>query len=77
MGGCLAAMQCAWLWIWGSTEHWRNWPTALRMELPSEVKQRSETLVRYIAGGSMLATDSRAIVVSARIWLCLYWFDHQ
>lgn len=43
-------------------------------------KRRTEEEERDL--GTILASDDCAVaemtlVVSARIWLCLYWFDHQ
>lgn len=44
-------------------------------------KQRTEEEERNLGNMSLLIKVdtllSRHIVVSARIWLCLYWFDHQ
>lgn len=43
-------------------------------------KQRTEEEERNLGKISLIRLDtllSRHIVVSARIWLCLYWFDHQ
>lgn len=45
----------------------------------SEEEERDLGTVHLSRSDSEMSSDSmiRVVVVSARIWLCLYWFDHQ
>ena len=58
-----------------STNGWLPSGHAMRMALDLGLHRALEKL----ADDSKKRTDEeeRDLVVSARIWLCLYWFDHQ
>ncbi|KAF8530530.1 hypothetical protein BU17DRAFT_35754 [Hysterangium stoloniferum] len=59
-----------------STNGWLPCGHAMRMALDLGLHRALEKLAD---GGNKRRTDDeeRDLVVSARIWLCLYWFDHQ
>ncbi|KAF8532542.1 hypothetical protein JB92DRAFT_2688064 [Gautieria morchelliformis] len=59
-----------------STNGWLPSGHAMRMALDLGLHRALEKMVD---GGAKRRTDEeeRHLVVSARIWLCLYWFDHQ
>ncbi|KAF8590908.1 hypothetical protein K439DRAFT_1116990 [Ramaria rubella] len=59
-----------------STNGWLPSGHAMRMALDLGLHRALEKLAD---GGAKRRTDEeeRDLVVSARIWLCLYWFDHQ
>jgi hypothetical protein len=58
-----------------STNGWLPSGHALRMALDLGLHRAPEKL----ADKSKKRSDEeeRDLVVSSRIWLCLYWFDHQ
>ncbi|PAV18592.1 hypothetical protein PNOK_0543400 [Pyrrhoderma noxium] len=62
-----------------STNGWLPSGHAMRMALDLGLHRALEKLAVEPAHGSKRRTEEeeRDLVVSARIWLCLYWFDHQ
>jgi hypothetical protein len=59
-----------------STNGWLPSGHALRMALDLGLHRALEKLAD--SGGKTLSEEEqRDLVVSSRIWLCLYWFDHQ
>ncbi|KAG5651169.1 hypothetical protein H0H81_009633 [Sphagnurus paluster] len=65
------AVQAAW-----STNGWLPSGHAMRMALDLGLHRALEKLADD-SGKQRTADEERDLVVSARIWLCLYWFDHQ
>ena len=59
-----------------STNGWLPSGHAMRMALDLGLHRALEKLAE--SGGKRRSEEEeRDLVVSARIWLCLYWFDHQ
>lgn len=70
------AVQAMLLLAAWSTSGWLPSGHALRMALDLGLHLALEQLAD--SGGKRLSEEEeRHLVVSARIWLCLYWFDHQ
>ncbi|KAF9038300.1 hypothetical protein BDZ89DRAFT_1090554 [Hymenopellis radicata] len=59
-----------------STNGWLPSGHAMRMALDLGLHRALEKLADD-AGKQRTEEEERDLVVSARIWLCLYWFDHQ
>ncbi|EIN12012.1 hypothetical protein PUNSTDRAFT_83912 [Punctularia strigosozonata HHB-11173 SS5] len=59
-----------------STNGWLPSGHAMRMALDLGLHRALEKLVDD-NGKKRTEEEERDLVVSARIWLCLYWFDHQ
>jgi len=59
-----------------STNGWLPSGHALRMALDLGLHRALEKLADD-SGKHRTQEEERDLVVSARIWLCLYWFDHQ
>ncbi|KAF9060648.1 hypothetical protein BDP27DRAFT_1429814 [Rhodocollybia butyracea] len=59
-----------------STNGWLPSGHAMRMALDLGLHRALEKLADD-SGKQRTQDEERDIVVSARIWLCLYWFDHQ
>ncbi|KAF9049734.1 hypothetical protein BJ165DRAFT_1341892 [Panaeolus papilionaceus] len=59
-----------------STNGWLPSGHAMRMALDLGLHRALEKLVDE-SGKQRTEEEERNLVVSARIWLCLYWFDHQ
>ncbi|KAF5393330.1 hypothetical protein D9757_000582 [Collybiopsis confluens] len=59
-----------------STNGWLPSGHAMRMALDLGLHRALEKLADD-AGKQRTQDEERDLVVSARIWLCLYWFDHQ
>jgi Fungal specific transcription factor domain len=59
-----------------STNGWLPSGHALRMALDLGLHRALDKLADD-AGKQRTEEEERNLVVSARIWLCLYWFDHQ
>ncbi|PPQ67296.1 hypothetical protein CVT25_005880 [Psilocybe cyanescens] len=59
-----------------STNGWLPSGHAMRMALDLGLHRALEKLVDD-SGKQRTEEEERNLVVSARIWLCLYWFDHQ
>jgi Fungal specific transcription factor domain len=60
---------------WSSSSGWLPSGHALRMALDLGLHRALEELAD--SSGKRSDGEERHLVVSARIWLCLYWFDHQ
>ncbi|KAI0000426.1 hypothetical protein BJV77DRAFT_1058039 [Russula vinacea] len=59
-----------------STNGWLPSGHALRMALDLGLHRALEKLADS-SGKTLSEEEQRDLVVSSRIWLCLYWFDHQ
>ncbi len=59
-----------------STNGWLPSGHALRMALDLGLHRALEKLADA-SGKTLSEEEQRDLVVSSRIWLCLYWFDHQ
>lgn len=59
-----------------STNGWLPSGHAMRMALDLGLHRALEKLADN-SGKQRTEEEERNLVVSARIWLCLYWFDHQ
>jgi Fungal specific transcription factor domain len=59
-----------------STNGWLPCGHALRMALDLGLHRALEKLADS-NGKTLGDEEERDLVVSSRIWLCLYWFDHQ
>ncbi|KIP11627.1 hypothetical protein PHLGIDRAFT_99458 [Phlebiopsis gigantea 11061_1 CR5-6] len=59
-----------------STNGWLPSGHAMRMALDLGLHRALEKLAEDV-GKKRTEEEERNLVVSARIWLCLYWFDHQ
>ncbi|KAH7916535.1 hypothetical protein BJ138DRAFT_1074936 [Hygrophoropsis aurantiaca] len=59
-----------------STNGWLPSGHAMRMALDLGLNRALEKLAED-TGKKRTEDEERDLVVSARIWLCLYWFDHQ
>ncbi|KAG6874460.1 hypothetical protein C0995_010368 [Termitomyces sp. Mi166 len=59
-----------------STNGWLPSGHAMRMALDLGLHRALEKLADE-SGKQRTPDEERDLVVSARIWLCLYWFDHQ
>ena len=59
-----------------STNGWLPSGHALRMALDLGLHRALEKLADS-SGKALSDEEERDLVVSSRIWLCLYWFDHQ
>lgn len=59
-----------------STNGWLPSGHAMRMALDLGLHRALEKLADVV-GKQRTEEEERNLVVSARIWLCLYWFDHQ
>ncbi|KAJ2922736.1 hypothetical protein H1R20_g14352, partial [Candolleomyces eurysporus] len=59
-----------------STNGWLPSGHAMRMALDLGLHRALEKLAED-TGKQRTEEEERNLVVSARIWLCLYWFDHQ
>jgi hypothetical protein len=59
-----------------STNGWLPSGHAMRMALDLGLHRALEKLADD-TGKQRTQEEERDLVVSARIWLCLYWFDHQ
>ncbi|KAK7472549.1 hypothetical protein VKT23_000664 [Stygiomarasmius scandens] len=59
-----------------STNGWLPSGHAMRMALDLGLHRALDKLADE-SGKSRSEEEERDLVVSARIWLCLYWFDHQ
>jgi hypothetical protein len=60
-----------------STSGWLLSGHAMRMALDLGLHRALETLADRNPAKRRSSEEERDLVVSARIWLCLYWFDHQ
>ncbi|QRW21567.1 Fungal Zn(2)-Cys(6) binuclear cluster domain [Rhizoctonia solani] len=60
-----------------STNGWLPSGHAMRMALDLGLHRALEKLADGPSEGKRSEAEERDLVVSARIWLCLYWFDHQ
>ncbi|QRV93837.1 Fungal Zn(2)-Cys(6) binuclear cluster domain [Ceratobasidium sp. AG-Ba] len=60
-----------------STNGWLPSGHAMRMALDLGLHRALEKLADGPSEGKRSEEEERDLVVSARIWLCLYWFDHQ
>ncbi|CAE6417206.1 unnamed protein product [Rhizoctonia solani] len=60
-----------------STNGWLPSGHAMRMALDLGLHRALEKLADGPSEGKRSEVEERDLVVSARIWLCLYWFDHQ
>lgn len=60
-----------------STDGWRPSGHAMRMALDLGLNCALEKLLDEKGMKQRTEEEERTIVISARIWLCLYWFDHQ
>ena len=60
-----------------STSGWLLSGHALRMALDLGLHHALEKLAETNPAKKRNPEEERDLVVSARIWLCLYWFDHQ
>ncbi|KAG9125199.1 hypothetical protein FRC07_008597 [Ceratobasidium sp. 392] len=60
-----------------STNGWLPSGHAMRMALDLGLHRALEKLADGPSDGKRSEEEERDLVVSARIWLCLYWFDHQ
>ncbi|KZT10651.1 uncharacterized protein LAESUDRAFT_721012 [Laetiporus sulphureus 93-53] len=60
-----------------STNGWLPSGHAMRMALDLGLHRALEKLVDTENAKKRSEEEERDLVVSARIWLCLYWFDHQ
>jgi len=59
-----------------STNGWLPSGHAMRMALDLGLHRALEKLAD--SGGKELGQeDERDLIISSRIWLCVYWFDHQ
>ncbi len=59
-----------------STSGWLPSGHAMRMALDLGLHRALEKLADG-NGKNRSEEEERDLVVSSRIWLCLYWFDHQ
>jgi hypothetical protein len=59
-----------------STNGWLPSGHAMRMALDLGLHRALEKLADT-NGKKRTEEEERDLVVSSRIWLCLYWFDHQ
>jgi hypothetical protein len=59
-----------------STNGWLPSGHAMRMALDLGLHRALEKLVDD-GGKKRSEEEERDLVVSSRVWLCLYWFDHQ
>ncbi|OCH86124.1 hypothetical protein OBBRIDRAFT_797500 [Obba rivulosa] len=60
-----------------STNGWLPSGHAMRMALDLGLHRALEKLADPEGSKKRTEEEERNLVVSARIWLCLYWFDHQ
>lgn len=60
-----------------STSGWLPSGHAMRMALDLGLHRALEKLAETHPVRVRSQEEERDLVVSARIWLCLYWFDHQ
>ncbi|TFY68274.1 hypothetical protein EVJ58_g1119 [Rhodofomes roseus] len=60
-----------------STNGWLPSGHAMRMALDLGLHRALEKLADPESSKKRTEEEERNLVVSARIWLCLYWFDHQ
>lgn len=60
-----------------STNGWLPSGHAMRMALDLGLHRALEKLADHESAKKRTEEEERNLVVSARIWLCLYWFDHQ
>ncbi|GJE94983.1 Zn(II)2Cys6 transcription factor [Phanerochaete sordida] len=60
-----------------STNGWLPSGHAMRMALDLGLHRALEKLAEDGGNKKRTEEEERNLVVSARIWLCLYWFDHQ
>lgn len=61
-----------------STNGWLPSGHAMRMALDLGLHRALEKLAEDTDSGRRRSEEEeRDLVVSSRIWLCLYWFDHQ
>ncbi|KAI0821658.1 hypothetical protein BC628DRAFT_805892 [Trametes gibbosa] len=60
-----------------STNGWLPSGHAMRMALDLGLHRALEKLADDSGAKKRTEEEERNLVVSARIWLCLYWFDHQ
>ena len=60
-----------------STSGWLPSGHAMRMALDLGLHRALEKLAETNSVRVRSQEEERDLVVSARIWLCLYWFDHQ
>jgi hypothetical protein len=60
-----------------STNGWRPSGHAMRMALDLGLHCALERLSDERSMRIRTDEEERNLVISARIWLCLYWFDHQ
>ncbi|KAI0332321.1 hypothetical protein GY45DRAFT_1246853 [Cubamyces sp. BRFM 1775] len=60
-----------------STNGWLPSGHAMRMALDLGLHRALEKLADADGAKKRTEEEERNLVVSARIWLCLYWFDHQ
>ena len=58
-----------------STNGWLPSGHAMRMALDLGLHRALEKLAD--TDKSLTAEEERDLVISSRIWLCVYWFDHQ
>lgn len=72
---CHAFLGMLLLAAW-STNGWLPSGHAMRMALDLGLHRALEKLADD-TGKQRTEDEERNLVVSARIWLCLYWFDHQ
>lgn len=59
-----------------STNGWLPSGHAMRMALDLGLHRALETLADS-SGKSLTAEEERDLIISSRIWLSVYWFDHQ
>ncbi|KIM29878.1 hypothetical protein M408DRAFT_328654 [Serendipita vermifera MAFF 305830] len=71
------AVQAMLLLAAWSTSGWLPSGHAMRMALDLGLHRALEKLAETTPGRVRSQEEERDLVVSARIWLCLYWFDHQ
>jgi hypothetical protein len=60
-----------------STSGWLLSGQAMRMALDLGLHTALEKLAETNPVRTRSQEEERDLVISARIWLCLYWFDHQ
>jgi hypothetical protein len=60
-----------------STSGWLLSGQAMRMALDLGLHTALEKLAEKNPVRTRSQEEERDLVISARIWLCLYWFDHQ
>lgn len=71
------AVQAMLLLAAWSTSGWLPSGHAMRMALDLGLHRALEKLADTNPARRRSPEEERDLVVSARIWLCLYWFDHQ